>query len=100
MKTLSIFHLKANGNRRRLKIQSLMDNGGLVEDEEGINLVAANLYRNLFGPPVSYFVNINDLEMEKLNDDDRDSLTTPFSVSEIKVVDNLKHSAPVLMAYL
>lgn len=84
-----------------MKIQSLMDNGRLVEDEEGINLVAANLYKNLFGPPVSYFVNINDLEMEMLNDDDRDSLTTPFSVYEIKeVVDNLKHSALVLMAYL
>jgi hypothetical protein len=90
------FHLKANGNKRRLKIHALYDNGRLVENEEEINKLATDYYKNLFGPSIISTIHMNNMNMRKLNEDDRELLTAPFSYEEIfKVVSDLKHnSAP------
>jgi hypothetical protein len=87
------FHLKANGNKRRLRIHSLLDNGLLVDNEDEINKLATNYYRDLFGPSNVSNIHMNDMNMRKLNDDDRKFLTAPFSLDEIhKVVSDLKHN--------
>jgi hypothetical protein len=78
-----------------LRIHALYDNGRLVEKEE-INKLATDYYKNLFGPSNISTIHMNDMNMKKLNDEDRESLTAPFSSEEIhKVVSDLKHnSAP------
>jgi hypothetical protein len=90
------FHLKANGNRRCLRIHALYDNDRLVENEEEINKLATDFYKNLFGPSNNSTIHMNDMNMKKLSAEDRESLTIPFSFEEIhKVVFDLKHnSAP------
>jgi hypothetical protein len=87
------FHLKANGNKRRLRIHSLLDNGLLVDNEDEINKLATDYYRDLFGPSNVLNIHMNDMNMRKLNEDDRKYLTAPFSLDEIhKVVSDLKHN--------
>jgi hypothetical protein len=87
------FHLKANGNKRRLRIHSLFDNGRLVDNEDEINKLATDYYRDLFGPSNISIIHMNDMNMRKLNEDDRKFLTAPFSPEEIyKVVSDLKHN--------
>lgn len=46
------FHLKANGKIRRIKINTLLKDGQVVNDEDGINRVTTNFYKELFGPLV------------------------------------------------
>lgn len=90
------FHLRTKG-RRRLKIQSLCQEGLIIEGEDGINKVATDFYRELFGPSYISHINMRNFNMTRLDDNDKSFLTGPlFSVEEVKnVVDNLKHnSAP------
>jgi hypothetical protein len=88
------FHLKANGSRRRLRIHALYDNDRLVENEEEINKLATDYYKNLFGPSNISTIHMNDMNMKKLSSEDRESLTISFSLEEIhKVVFDLKHNS-------
>jgi Trk K+ transport system NAD-binding subunit len=76
-----------------MRIIALKDNGNMVTDEDGINLVATKYFRDLFGPPTLCSIAINELLMEKLEHEDRHFLTSAFSMEEIKmVVDNLKQN--------
>jgi hypothetical protein len=80
--------------KRRLRIHSLLDNGRLVENEDEINKLATDYYKNLFGPSNISSINMNDMNMRKLNEDDINFLTAPFSLDEIfKVVSDLKHNS-------
>jgi hypothetical protein len=67
-----------------------------VDNEDEINKLATDYYKNLFGPSNITTINMNDMNMRRLNEDDRNYLTAPFSLDEIyKVVSDLKHnSAP------
>jgi hypothetical protein len=79
-----------------LRIHALVDNGRLVEDEEDINKLATDYYRDLFGPSNISTIHMNNMNMKKHSDEERDSLTVPFTLEEIyNVVIDLKHnSAP------
>lgn len=76
--------MNVKGIRRRLKIQELEVDGVLIEDEVGINVVALDLYKNMFGPTNISFVNMSEIVMEKLKDEDRVILMALFSEEEIK----------------
>jgi hypothetical protein len=67
-----------------------------VDNEDDINKLATDYYKNLFGPSNITTINMNGMNMRRLNEDDRNYLTAPFSFDEIyKVVSDLKHnSAP------
>jgi hypothetical protein len=71
------FHLRAKG-RRRLKIQSLCQEGLIIEGEDGINKVATNFYRELFGPSDISHINMRNFNMTRLDDNDRSFLTGSF----------------------
>jgi hypothetical protein len=68
----------------------------MAQDENGINQLATSFYKNLFGPSQESSISLDDLYMKRLDDDDREFLTSPFSMEEVKdVVFSLKHnSAP------
>jgi hypothetical protein len=89
--------LKVKGNKRRMKIHSLVHNDQVVFEKEEINLIATNFYKDLFGPPSGTHTNMDNFVMDRLNEDDRVKLTSPLSLEELKkVVFYLKHnSAPV-----
>jgi hypothetical protein len=77
-----------------LRIHALIDNGRLVEDEEDINKLAANYYKDLFGPSNISTIHMNNMNMKRLSDEGRYSLTVPFTLEEIhKGVINLKHNS-------
>ncbi|KAL5656856.1 hypothetical protein ACJX0J_030019 [Zea mays] len=54
------------------KIHALYDNDRLVENEEEINKLATDFYKNLFGPSNNSTIHMNDMNMKKLSAEDRD----------------------------
>jgi hypothetical protein len=64
--------------------------------EKEINSVATTFYKNLFGHSNNSHISMRNLDMNELNEGDRDALTAPFSMQDIMdVVFSLKHnSAP------
>ena len=88
------FHLKANLNRRRIKIHALMDKENIVEEEEEKNQIATNFYKNLFGPSSISSIYMEDRNMEKISEEYRYFLTAPFIETEVKqIVINFKHNS-------
>ncbi|KAL5651062.1 hypothetical protein ACJX0J_036520 [Zea mays] len=75
--------LEEETKMKRLKIHALMDNGRLVEDEEDINKLATDYYINLFGPSNISTIHMYNMNMKRLSDEDKDSLTVPFTLEEI-----------------
>jgi hypothetical protein len=75
---------------------TLSHGDSLAQDENGINQLATSFYKNLFGPSQDSSILLDNLDMKQLDEDDKDLLTSPFSLEEIKeVVFSLKHnSAP------
>jgi hypothetical protein len=90
------FHLLAKCKRRKLKIMTLTHEDKVAQDENEINQLATSFYKNLFGPSQETSISLINLNMKVLDDDNRDLLTRPLSIEEIKaVVFSLKHnSAP------
>ncbi|KAL5662352.1 hypothetical protein ACJX0J_029477, partial [Zea mays] len=70
-------------NTKRLRIHSLLDNGRLVDNEDEINKLATDYYKNLFGPSNITTINMNDMNMRRLNGDDRNYLTNFSRISGI-----------------
>ncbi|KAL5663980.1 hypothetical protein ACJX0J_024088, partial [Zea mays] len=54
------------------KIHALYDNDRLVENEEEINKLATDFYKNLFGPSNNSTIHMKDMNMKKLSAEDRD----------------------------
>jgi hypothetical protein len=75
---------------------TLSHGDSMAQDENGINQLATSFYKNLFGPSQDSSISLDNLYMKRLDDDEREFLTNPFSMEEIKdVVFSLKHnSAP------
>jgi hypothetical protein len=90
------FHLLAKHKKRKLKILTLSHGDNMAQDENGINQLATSFYKNLFCPSQESSISLDNLYMKRLDDDDREFLTSPFSLEEVKdVVFSLKHnSAP------
>jgi hypothetical protein len=89
--------LKVKGNKRRMKIHSLVHNDQVVFEKEEINLIATNFYKYLFGPPSGTHTNMDNFVMDRLNEDDRVKLTSPLSLEELKkVVFYLKHNSALV----
>jgi hypothetical protein len=90
------FHLLAKHKKRKLKILTLSHGDIMAQGENGINQLATSFYKNLFGPSQDSSISLDYLYMKRLDDDERELLTSPFSMEEIKdVVFSLKHnSAP------
>jgi hypothetical protein len=90
------FHLLAKCKRRKLKIMTLSHEDKVAQDEIEINQLATSFYKSLFGPSQETSISLNNLDMKRLDDVNRDLLISPFSMEEIEeVVFSLKHnSAP------
>jgi hypothetical protein len=90
------FHLLAKCKRRKLKIMTLCHEDKVAQDEIEINQLATSFYKSLFGPSQETSISLNNLDMKRLDDVNRDLLISPFSMEEIEeVVFSLKHnSAP------
>ena len=75
---------------------TLSHGDNMAQDENGINQLATSFYKNLFGPSQKSSISLDNLYMKPLDDDNREFLTSPFSMEEVKdVVFSLKHnSAP------
>jgi hypothetical protein len=87
------FHLLAKCKRRKLKIMTLTHDDKVAHDEVEINQLAISFYKKFFGPPQETGISLSHLNMKMLDDADRDSLTRPFAMEEIKdVVFSLKHN--------
>jgi hypothetical protein len=90
------FHLLAKHKKRKLKIVTLSHGDIVAHDDHGINQLATSFYKDLFGPSQGSNISLANLDMKQLEEGDRNLLTSPFSLEEIKdVVFALKHnSAP------
>jgi hypothetical protein len=90
------FHLLAKHKKRKLEILTLSHGDNMAQDENGINQLATSFYKNLFVPSQDSSISLDNLYMKRLDDDDIEFLTSPFSMEEVKdVVFSLKHnSAP------
>jgi hypothetical protein len=90
------FHLIAKGEKRRVRILSLVHEENDVKSDVNINKVATDFYKDLFGPSPVSSINMSNFHMNMLSEEDRIRLTAPFTIDEIKlVVFSLKHnSAP------
>jgi hypothetical protein len=87
------FHLLAKCKRRKLKIMTLTHDDKVAHDEVEINQLAISFHKKFFGPPQETGISLSHLNMKMLDDADRDSLTRPFAMEEIKdVVFSLKHN--------
>jgi hypothetical protein len=87
------FHLLAKYKRRKLKIMSLSHEDNVAQDDDEINHLATSFYQNLFGPSQETNISLNHLNMQMLEDFDRNYLTRPFDMEEIReVVFSLKHN--------
>jgi hypothetical protein len=87
------FHLLAKYKRRKLNIVSLSHDDNVAHDDDEINNLATSFYRNLFGPSQENNISLNYLNMQMLDDFDRNWLTRPFDMEEIReVVFSMKHN--------
>ena len=87
------FHLLAKCKRRKLKIMTLTHEDRIAHDDDEINHLATSFYQNLFGHSQESSMNLNHLDMKMLDDNDRDHLTRPFDMKEIReVVFSMKHN--------
>ena len=65
----------------------------IAHDDDEINHLATSFYQNLFGHSQESSMNLNHLDMKMLEDNDRDQLTRPFDLEEIReVVFSMKHN--------
>jgi hypothetical protein len=90
------FHLLAKHKKRKLKILTLSHGDILAHDDHGINQLATSFYKDMSGPSQESSISLANLDMKQLEEGDRNLLTSPFSLEEIRdVVFALKHnSAP------
>ncbi|CAN6249384.1 unnamed protein product [Urochloa humidicola] len=93
------FHKVANGKRRKNMIYSLQHNDSTIEGDEEILKHATNYYRDLFGPSDSPLCAMDPDswdQNEKVNPEENEWLTRPFTEEEIKkaVFSMEKNTAP------
>jgi hypothetical protein len=88
-------HLKAKGKISRIRIHSLNSNAVVIHGDKEINEVATEFYKVLFGHPSNSHIYMRNMDMNRLNDEDRIFLTSPFCEKEIKeVVFSHNHNSP------
>ena len=72
---------------------SLSHEDNVAQDDDEINHLATSFYQNLFGPSQETNISLNHLNMQMLEDFDRNYLTRPFDMEEIReVVFSMKHN--------
>jgi hypothetical protein len=87
------FHLLAKCKRRKLKIMTLTHEDKVAQEEDEINHLATSFYQNLFGHSQESSMSLSHLNMKMLDDTDKDYLTRPFDMEEIReVVFSMKHN--------
>ncbi|KAL5668499.1 hypothetical protein ACJX0J_020720, partial [Zea mays] len=59
------------------------ESGQIPREKHIINSVATTFYKNLFGHSNNSHISMRNLDMNGLNEGDRDALTAPFSMQDI-----------------
>jgi hypothetical protein len=75
------------GGNEKNTVHSLVDNGVLIEGTKDLIDHATSYYKELFGPAPGNLFSISPSiwsNVEKLNTDDNDNLTRPFTEEEVK----------------
>jgi hypothetical protein len=86
------FHLKASGRRKQNHISVLHHNGEEIMGDANLIKHVTEFYKALFGPSPVTSLRMDGVVCDQLNEEDRQSLITPFSLEEIKeTIDELKH---------
>jgi hypothetical protein len=78
------YHLKANGRRRKSRIISLNQEGGVIEGQDNLKKYITNFYKNLFGKPLPSSLNLSPTGVDRITEEDRVFLTKKFTLQEIK----------------
>lgn len=84
--TTKYFHLRAKGRKIRLKIQSLYQEGLVVERETKINKVATDFYKDMFGPSNISHINMDNFSMARPDNNDRSYLIALFPLKRLNLL--------------
>jgi hypothetical protein len=92
------FHQVANANRRKNYIESLVVNGSPTSDTTIISDHIVGYYESLFAEPMGWRPRLDNLEFDRLNEEEASNLEEPFEEKEvwevIKGMDRDKASGP------
>jgi hypothetical protein len=90
------FHLKASGRWKKNYISVLQNNGEEIYGESDLIKHVTDFYKQLFGPSTISTLNLNGIDCKQLTEEDRQELTKPFDLEEIKrVVFDMKHNKAI-----
>jgi hypothetical protein len=73
----------ANANRRNNSIESLIVNGSPTSDPTIISDHIVRYYESLFAEPMGWRLRLNNLEFDRLNEEEASSLEEPFEEKEV-----------------
>jgi hypothetical protein len=82
-KCTKFFHQVANANRRNNSIESLIVNGLPTSDPTIISDHIVGYYESLFAEPMGWRLWLNNLEFDRLNEEEASSLEGPFEEKEV-----------------
>jgi hypothetical protein len=82
-KCTKFFHQVANANRRNNSIESLIVNGLPTSDPTIISDHIVGYYESLFAEPMGWRLRLNNLEFDRLNEEEASSLEGPFEEKEV-----------------
>jgi mannosylglycoprotein endo-beta-mannosidase len=99
------FHGIANGRHRKKRIQSLVQEEGIIEGHEQLKSDITNYYKNLFGPPIESSFTLDESQIDdipQVSQEENAILTAPYLEEEVnKAVFQMEHNkARVLMVSL
>jgi hypothetical protein len=85
-KCTKFFHQVASANRRNNSIESLIVNDLPTSDPVCIGEHVVNYYKSLFTEPLNWRPRVDNLEFDRLNDEEASKLEDPFEEKEVKEV--------------
>jgi hypothetical protein len=83
-KCTKFFHQVASANRRNNSIESLIVNDSSTSDLASISEHVVNFYDSLFSEPLSWRLQLDNLEFDMLNGEEASSLEDPFEEREVR----------------
>jgi hypothetical protein len=90
------FHGIANGRHRKKRIQSLVQDEGLIEGHEQLKPYITNYYKNLFGLPVESSFTLDETQIDdipQVSQEENAILTAPYHEEEVnKAIFQMEHN--------
>jgi hypothetical protein len=81
------YHLLANGRHRKTRIFQLEDGNNIINGDARLKKHITNYYKNLFGPPETSSIFLNELQIEdipQVSELENEYLTDEFMESEVR----------------